>query len=389
MKRTAKLLGLGLVALTLLWGCGGKPQSQNPTTGEENQPQTVAQAATETEVTPSPQANGKRPFITKWRGEAGKTIKIAAVGTYTLTWYNEATPNERHTEQVTVRKESDESYIIVENPYTFTTPTDGVYVVEVGPEGVEAMHMRNFDGDRETASRLLSVVQFGDVAWKDLSMAFYWCSNMQFEKGIDTPNLSQCTNLSWMFEKCAAFNSPVGDWDVSHVTDMKGMFSRCTTFNQPLEKWNVSNVTDMTLMFLECEAFNQPLNGWNVGKVTAMVAMFAKCRAFNQPLDKWNVSQVTYMYRMFEHCNAFNQPLNSWDVSRVTDMKRIFSDCTAFNQPLDGWKLNDEAETHCALYGTHAVKLPFAAKWNPKGEVAAEYCQYDDEGFYVDEDELE
>ena len=198
MKRTAKLLGLGLVALTL-WGCGGKPQSQNPTTGEENQPQTVAQAATETEVTPSPQANGKRPFITKWRGEAGKTIKIAAVGTYTLTWYNEATPNERHTEQVTVRKESDESYIIVENPYTFTTPTDGVYVVEVGPEGVEAMHMRNFDGDRETASRLLSVVQFGDVAWKKLNRAFYGCNNLQFEKNIDAPNLSQCTTLTEMF----------------------------------------------------------------------------------------------------------------------------------------------------------------------------------------------
>jgi len=371
MRRIAKLLGLGLVALTL-WGCGGQPQT-----------------ATETEVTPSPQANGKRPFITKWKAEAGQELKIPILGTYTLTWYNEATPEERHTEQVTVCKKSEKSFVNVENPYTFTTPTAGVYVVEVGPEGVEAMHMRHFDGDRETASSLLSVVQFGDVAWKDLSMAFYWCSNMQFEKGIDTPNLSQCTNLSWMFEKCAAFNSPVGAWDVSHVTDMKGMFSRCTTFNQPLEKWNVSNVTDMTLMFLECAAFNQPLNDWNVGKVTSMYAMFAECRAFNQPLDKWNVSQVTDMYRMFEHCKAFNQPLNSWDVSRVTDMKRIFNDCTAFNQPLDGWKLNDEAETSCALHGTHAVKLPFAAKWNPKGEVTAEYCEYDDESFYVDEDELE
>ena len=56
------------------------------------------------------------------------------MGTYTLTWYNEATPNERHTEQETVTTEMIEPYgeeDFLENviPYTFDTPTDGVYVV--------------------------------------------------------------------------------------------------------------------------------------------------------------------------------------------------------------------------------------------------------------------
>ena len=33
-----------------------------------------------------------RPFITKWKGKAGQELKIPILGTYTLTWYNEATP---------------------------------------------------------------------------------------------------------------------------------------------------------------------------------------------------------------------------------------------------------------------------------------------------------
>ena len=47
-----------------------------------------------------------------------------------------------------------------------------------------------------TAPNLLTVEQFGDVVWKQLTDAFNGCFNMQFAKGIDTPNLSQCTDLT-------------------------------------------------------------------------------------------------------------------------------------------------------------------------------------------------
>lgn len=140
-----------------------------------------------------------RPFITKWQGAAGSLLHIPSVGTYTLTWYNEATPDERHTEQVSVMTEEAEgsqyssAYVI--NPYTITPPTDGVYVVEAGPEGVEGMLML-FDLSEMTAPNLLTVEQFGDVVWKQLTDAFNGCFNMQFAKGIDTPNLSQCTDLT-------------------------------------------------------------------------------------------------------------------------------------------------------------------------------------------------
>lgn len=302
MKTIGKWLGIVVLGLVVLGLCGCK---STPTA---------------------------RPFITKWQGAAGSPLYIPIVGTYTLTWYNEATPDERHTEQVSVMTEEAEgsqyssAYVI--NPYTITPPTDGVYVVEAGPEGVEGMLML-FDLSEMTAPNLLTVEQFGDVVWKQLTDAFNGCFNMQFAKGIDTPNLSQCTSLAGMFSGCEAFDSPLAQWDVSQVTAMNRMFNRCLVFNQPLEKWDVSKVENMESMFNFCESFNQPLDRWNVGRVTNMEYMFLFCFAFNQPLNSWNVSQVTNMSQMFDGCTSFKQSLDAWDIGNVSKeygMVGIFND---------------------------------------------------------------
>ena len=105
-----------------------------------------------------------RPFITKWKGKAGQELKIPFLGTYTLTWYNEATPNERHTEQVAITAYMGEHGFEETTPYILIPPTDGIYVVEAGPEGVEGMLM-SFENSFEYGHTLLAVVQFGDVVW--------------------------------------------------------------------------------------------------------------------------------------------------------------------------------------------------------------------------------
>jgi surface protein len=52
-----------------------------------------------------------------------------------------------------------------------------------------------------------------------------------------------------MFNGSAAFNQPIGEWNVSAVTTMHGMFEKAAAFNQPIGKWNVSAVTTMHCMF--------------------------------------------------------------------------------------------------------------------------------------------
>ncbi len=277
MRTITKFLLFGLVAITL-WSCNEKPTA--------------------------------RPFITKWKGEAEQEIRIPILGTYTLTWYNEAMPEERHTEQVTVTSQMDKYEMVYCTPHILTPPTDGIYVVEAGPEGVEGMLM-SFDGDVTFSMKLLSVVQFGDVVWKKLRWAFYNCSDMRFEEGIDTPNLGQCTDLSGMFTGCETFNHPIESWDVSQVTVMKAMFAGCRSFNQSLEKWNVSKVTDMSEMFRDCAIFNQPLAQWDVANVKDMSKMFDGCSSFNQSLEAWNINPLAHsegMVGMFNDSPAAELP---------------------------------------------------------------------------------
>jgi len=66
-----------------------------------------------------------------------------------------------------------------------------------------------------------------------------------------------------MFYGAAAFDQPIGAWNVSKVTNMGWMFASATTFNQNLSAWDVDSVTNMAYMFdfleIDCPS-------WAVGK---------------------------------------------------------------------------------------------------------------------------
>ena len=83
--------------------------------------------------------------------------------------------------------------------------------------------------------------------------------------------------------------------------------------NIKIDKWDVSNVTDMSYMFYYCENFNGNLSDWDVSNVTNMSWMFYNCRKFNGKglgLENWNVSNVTDMDYMFDSCWSLIIP--SW-----------------------------------------------------------------------------
>jgi surface protein len=49
---------------------------------------------------------------------------------------------------------------------------------------------------------------------------------------------------------------PIASWDVSQVTDMTYLFYEATSFNGDLSRWDVSNVTDMSDMFAGATSYN-------------------------------------------------------------------------------------------------------------------------------------
>ena len=65
------------------------------------------------------------------------------------------------------------------------------------------------------------------------------------------------------------------------------MFRENTAFNQPIGDWNVSNVTNMTWMFLDATSYNQNLSSWVVDGVI-------DCLQFSQGATSWTLPQPNF-----------------------------------------------------------------------------------------------
>lgn len=215
--------------------------------------------------------------------------------------------------------------------HTYTNP--GIYTITISGDYFQ-IEISDYD-----KSQLLTVEQWGDAQWTTMQRAFENCYYLTIT-ATDAPDLSQATNMSYMFKNCSSMNQSINDWDVSNITHMNELFCYATSFNQPLNNWDLSNVTSMKGMFKEASAFNQPLDNWDVHNVTNMQELFDSAIAFNQSLNNWDVSSVTNMSVMFKGTEAFNQPLDNWDVSSVINMTEMFNITIAFNQNINSWNVS-------------------------------------------------
>lgn len=188
------------------------------------------------------------------------------------------------------------------------------------------------------ATKLVKILDFGDLNLVSLSCAFIGCSNL-----IEVPgNIpSTIVDLSYLFHYNDTFTCDVSNWDVSNVINMNGTFNDCMNFVQDLSNWNVSNVETMKYMFHNATQFNSNISGWNVSKVTDMSSMFGGTFFFNQDIGSWDVSNVTDMSHMFYSAYEFNQNLDSWDVSNVTNMSYMFANAENFNGEIGNWNVSN------------------------------------------------
>lgn len=149
--------------------------------------------------------------------------------------------------------------------------TAGTYTVSI--EGDFPRIYFNQGNEGQQITKIMTIEQWGKVAWTSMNRAFGNCSNLIINAG-DAPYLGNVTDMFDMFIGATSLNQNINGWDVSNVTNMQGMLFGAIQFNQPLDQWDVSNVSNMSFMFLDANAFNQDISLWNVSNVTTMSGMF-------------------------------------------------------------------------------------------------------------------
>ena len=267
-------------------------------------------------------------FITTWNtenpGSSGSnqiTIPGTGVGyNYEIYWEDTASSTINGT-----------TTLITTASHTLTFPAPGIYEVQIAGD-FPRIYFNN-GGDKD---KILTVEQWGDIAWTSMDSAFFGASNLRVP-ATDAPDLSGVTSMYSMFHSATAFDDPINHWNVSSIENLRTTFASASSFNQPLDDWNVSSVNTLRGTFYGASSFNQNINSWDVSEVQTLFWTFREATDFNQPLDDWVTSSLENLNRTFLFARSFNQNINSWNVSSVRNMEVMFWGASAFNQPLNTW----------------------------------------------------
>ncbi len=164
---------------------------------------------------------GDRPLVTTWQTTSPNesiTIPVGGtIGTYAVSWGDGSMSANVIGDQV-------HAY---EDAGTYTVAITGNF---------ERIHL---SGHTTNAPKLQSIEQWGDVSWTSMGSAFYGADNMVYN-AVDSPDLSDVTDMSSMFHGADSFNGDISGWDVSGVTRMSEMFAEADSFNGDISGWDVS-----------------------------------------------------------------------------------------------------------------------------------------------------
>ena len=226
------------------------------------------------------------PFITKWDIKANDVITIPSTGArnYTIDWGDGTietgqTGNASHT------------YSGTYNPGVLT---------EIKISGqIPTIILGNSAAAGE--DKLISIEQWGTMAWTTMSNSFENCVSLKYINAIDVPDLSLATDISKAFK----------------LTDLSGVTNE---FNN----WDVSSIEKFNSVFTE-SSFNGEIGNWDVSSATHFEWMFASNVNFNQNIENWNTSNCVSMVGMFNNANAFDQNLGKWDIRNVTDFTNFIN----------------------------------------------------------------
>lgn len=116
-------------------------------------------------------------------------------------------------------------------------------------------------------------------------------------------------------------NVYLGDIDTSLITNMECIFKDVERNTlRGIEKWNVSNVTNMEYMFWGVTEIEEDISDWDVSNVTTMKGMFSDAESITSTdFSKWKLHHKVNLNYMFSSCKTIdNARLPKVPVSATT-----------------------------------------------------------------------
>jgi len=183
-----------------------------------------------------------KPFITIWK--TTNTEKTIRIGTYPSSGsydYN-------------ISWGDGESNISISSDINHTYSKAQNYTVEIN--GTFPHLFMGDDNDSNTTyyknyTALIEIKKWGTQKWKSMKNSFYKCSHLNTISDSEAPDLSNVTDLSYMFEGAKSFDSNLGNWNIKNIKRMNSMLNDTNlsveNYTNTLRGWLDSAVVDQNV----------------------------------------------------------------------------------------------------------------------------------------------
>lgn len=260
-------------------------------------------------------------------------------------------------------------------------------------------------------SKLIEVVELGDVAWEYLKNAFSDLPNLVSFKSIFS-NTSNVTDMEGMFKDSSAIAfmnleglttqlvenmsymfsglTEITELDLSHfvtpkLNDIEGMFkgmSKLETLD--ISNFITENVLDMSEVFYGATSLTNLRFGdyFETKNVTNMESMFRGVKLASLDLSSFDTSKVENMSYMFDGTSDLTNIIfgDTFKTANVTNMKAMFNGCGASSLDLRGFDTSKVTDMSEMFKGTSNVTNIYFGDYFVTKDVINMYYMFGDSG---------
>jgi len=218
-----------------------------------------------------------------------------------------------------------EAHVTVNTSQTKVYAASGTYQIKI--RGTFPHIYFNNGGDK---LKLISIDNWGDIAWGSFLGAFYGCSNMDCAAS-DNADTSEVTSFYSTFRDCSSLTTlDTSGWNTANVTSFHSIFYGCSSLMTiDTSGWNTAEVTLFFNAFRACSSLKTlDTSGWDTAKVTSFDYAFRGCSSLTT-LDTsgWDTAKVTSFDSAFRGCSSLKGDFSAIKLTVATNVANMFASC--------------------------------------------------------------